>query len=152
MRLKDHRAYDHLRAVTLFSGCTDAELELVLRDVTECRFPAGQILARQGQVGREFLVMIEGAARVEIDGQEIAMLGPGDFFGEMALLDGGPRTASVVAVTDLVADVMNRQEFEHVLTSAPHVARAVLIGLARRLREADLHLAADPQGTGAVGA
>jgi CRP-like cAMP-binding protein len=146
MRLKDHRAYDHLRAVTLFSECSEAELDLVLRDVTECRFPAGQILARQGQVGREFLVVIEGTARVEIDGQEIAMLGPGDFFGEMALLDGGPRSATVVAVTDVVADVMNRQEFDHVLTAAPHVARAVLTGLARRLREADLHLTGEPGG------
>jgi CRP/FNR family cyclic AMP-dependent transcriptional regulator len=145
MRLKDHRAYDHLRAVTLFSKCSDAELDLVLRDVTECRFPAGQVLARQGQVGREFLVVIEGTARVEIDGREIAKLGPGDFFGEMALLDGGPRSASVVAGTDVVADVMNRQEFDHVLTVAPHVARAVLAGLARRLREADLHLAAEPR-------
>jgi CRP-like cAMP-binding protein len=63
------------------------------------------------------------------------------------LLDGGPRSATVVAATDLVADVMNRPEFDHVLTAAPHVARAVLTGLARRLREADLHLAADPQGT-----
>jgi CRP-like cAMP-binding protein len=144
MRARDHRAYDRLRKVTLFSACTDAELELVLRNITEARFPAGQVLAHQGRVGREFIVVIDGTARVVIDDQEIAELGPGEFFGEMALLDGGPRTATVVAVTDVVVDVMNRQEFEQILTVAPHVAKAVLTGLARRLREADLHLAGAP--------
>jgi CRP-like cAMP-binding protein len=150
MVLKDRRAYDRLRTMTVFSACSDAELKQVLRHVSEWRFPAGETLAHQGRRGREFLVVVEGTARVEIDGREIAILGPGDFFGEMALLDGGPRSASVIAVTDLVADIMNRIEFEHILTVAPHVAKAVLTGLARRLREVDLHLAAEPAGTRAI--
>jgi CRP-like cAMP-binding protein len=141
--MKDHRAVrDRLRQVTLFSACDDAELDVALENMTQAEFPAGQVLAQQGRVGREFLVVVEGRARVTIDEREVAVLGPGDFFGEMALLDGGPRTATVVAITDLVVDVMSHQEFDRVLTESPHVARAVLTGLARRLREADVQLAA----------
>jgi CRP/FNR family cyclic AMP-dependent transcriptional regulator len=143
MRMKDHRtARDRLRKVTLFSACEDAELDVALESMTQAEFPAGHVLAQQGRVGREFLVVVEGNARVTIDEREIAVLGPGDFFGEMALLDGGPRTATVVAITDVVVDVMTHQEFDRVLNGSPHVARAVLTGLARRLREADVQLAA----------
>ena len=140
MRHRDSKAYDHLRSVALFSACSDRELELVLRTTTEVRFPAGQVLTEEGKAGHEFIVVVEGTAKVDVGGRQVATLGPGDFFGEVALLDNGPRTATVTAETDMVADVMNQREFDSIITSAPDVAKSMLVGLARKLRAADVAL------------
>ena len=134
-------AMSHLKRVALFSACTDKELALITSTTTELRFTAGQVLAREGERGHEFMVIVDGKARVDIGGHEIAMLAPGEFFGEIALLDGGPRTATVTAETDVVAEVIGEREFRSVVMSAPHLARNLLVGLARRLRDADVHLA-----------
>jgi CRP-like cAMP-binding protein len=134
-------AIEQLKRVALFSACTDRELELIAGTTTQLRFPAGEVMARQGEGGHEFLVIVDGKARVDIDGREIAVLTPGEFFGEIALLDGGPRTATVVAETDVVAEVIGQREFDGVVAGAPHLARNLLVGLARRLRDADVQLA-----------
>jgi CRP-like cAMP-binding protein len=138
---RDRSGTEHLKRVALFSACTRKELELIAGATTELRFPAGETLARQGQNGHEFMVIVEGTARVEISGQTVATLGPGDFFGEIALLDGGPRTATVVAETDLVAEVIGQREFAGLVEDSPQLAKKLLVGLARRLRAADLQLA-----------
>jgi CRP-like cAMP-binding protein len=138
---RDRDATDQLKGVALFSACTPKELELIARATTQLQFPAGTTLARQGENGHEFIVVEEGTARVEIGGQDVATIGPGDFFGEVALLDGGPRTATVVAETDLLVDVIAQREFAGLLDEAPHLAKKLLIGLARRLRAADVRLA-----------
>lgn len=132
--------YAYLRDVALFSACSDKELELIASATTQTSVKAGTVMAREGQPGHEFIAIVEGRARVEIGGKVVAELGDGDFFGEVALLDGGPRTATVVAETDLVAEVIGQREFAGVLEQAPHVARPLLLGLARRLRAADLQL------------
>jgi CRP-like cAMP-binding protein len=129
-----------LSTVPLFSHCTKKELARLSLLTTRVVIPAGQVLARQGQAGREFVVIVDGTATVAIDGQPVATLGPGDFFGEIALLDGGPRTATVTADTDLVADVMSHQEFATLLMNAPNVTTAILKGVAARLRAADATL------------
>jgi CRP-like cAMP-binding protein len=129
-----------LRNVALFSACTDDELERIARVTTRRRFEAGTVMACQGEPGQELLAIFEGTARVEKDGRVIAKLAEGDFFGEIALLDGGPRTATVVAETDVVAEVIGAREFDVVLERAPHMARRLLVGLARRLRAADFQL------------
>lgn len=134
-------AVGHLTGVALFSACTSEELELIASTITEIRFPAGEVLAREGATGHEFLVIVEGTARVDIDGRTVATIGAGEFFGEIALLDGGPRTATIVAETDLVAEVIGQREFTTLIEGSPHLARNLLVGLARRLRAADLHLA-----------
>jgi CRP/FNR family transcriptional regulator, cyclic AMP receptor protein len=85
-------------------------------------------------------VVVSGTVRVEIGGQNVATLGPGEFFGEMSLLDGGPRTATVVAETDVVVEVIGQREFSALIEDTPHLAKKLLIGLARRLRAADLRL------------
>jgi CRP/FNR family transcriptional regulator, cyclic AMP receptor protein len=138
---RDRSGTEHLKRVALFSACTRKELELIAGATTELRFPAGETLARQGQNGHEFMVIVEGTARVDISGQTVATLGPGDFFGEIALLDGGPRTATVVAETDLVAEVIGQREFTGLVEDSPQLAKKLLVGLARRLRAADLQLA-----------
>lgn len=137
---RDRSGTEHLKSVALFSACTRKELELIAGATTELRFPAGETLARQGQNGHEFMVIVEGTARVEISGQTVATLGQGDFFGEIALLDGGPRTATVVAETDLVAEVIGQREFAGLVEDSPQLAKQLLVGLARRLRAADLQL------------
>jgi CRP-like cAMP-binding protein len=141
MRHRDAVIFE-LRNVDLFSACTDKELEIISRATTRLQFEAGTVMAREGHQGHEFLAIVDGQARVEIRGQTIATLGAGDFFGEIALLDGGPRTATVVAETDVVAEVISRREFEAVVERAPHMARRLLVGLARRLRAADFRLVA----------
>ena len=134
-------ASNYLKRVALFSTCTDKELALIASTTTELRFTAGRVLAREGERGHEFMVIVDGKARVDIGGHEVATLNPGEFFGEIALLDGGPRTATVTAETDVVAEVIGQREFSGVVSSAPHLARKLLVGLACRLRDADLHLA-----------
>src|SRR5579862_5471811 len=129
-----------LSTVPLFSRCTQKELSVLSRLTTKMTFPAGQDVTRQGRVGREFIVIVTGKAIVVIDGQAVATLGPGDFLGEIALLDGGPRTATVIADTDLVAEVMSHQEFASLLEEVPYVSRGILKGVAARLRAADATL------------
>jgi CRP/FNR family cyclic AMP-dependent transcriptional regulator len=129
-----------LTTVPLFSRCTKRELSVLSRLTTKMTIPAGQDVTRQGRFGREFIVIVIGKATVAIDGRVVATLGPGDFFGEIALLDGGPRTATVTADTDLVAEVMSHQEFASLLIEVPDVTRGILRGVAARLRAADADL------------
>ncbi len=141
MMRRNRAAIEHLQQVALFSACTPKELELIDQAMTELRFPPGEVLAREGANGHEFMVIIEGTAHVEIGGQTVATVGPSEFFGEVALLDGGRRTATVIADTEVVAGVIGQREFSALIEDAPHLAKKLLIGLARRLRAADLHLA-----------
>jgi CRP-like cAMP-binding protein len=129
-----------LRTVPLFSHCTKKELTLLSGLTTVLNIPAGHVVVRQGQPGREFIVIVQGKATVAIDGQTVATLGSGDFVGEIALLDGGPRTATVTADTDLVAEVMSHREFATLLMDVPEVTRGILKGVAARLRAADANL------------
>jgi CRP-like cAMP-binding protein len=129
-----------MRNVALFSACTDKELETIASATTQLRFEAGTVMARQGHQGHEFMAIVEGRARVELEGDKVATLEAGEFFGEVSLLDGGPRTATVVAETDVLVEVIGEREFEAVLERSPHLARNLLRGLARKLRAADLQL------------
>jgi CRP-like cAMP-binding protein len=133
-----------LSTVPLFSRCTKRDLARLSRLTTKMTFPAGGVVTRQGSVGREFVVIVDGKATVAINGQTVATLGAGDFLGEIALLDGGPRTATVTAETDLVAEVMSHQEFSTLLVEVPQVTRGILRGVAARLRTADTTLVHQP--------
>jgi len=131
---------NELRQVSLFSACSDAELDMIARATTTIHCAAGDVLAKEGTYGHEFIVIVAGRAQVVAQGRRLAELGPGEFFGEIALLDGGPRTASVIAVTDLVVEVITQRDFNGLVARAPSLDRKLLAGLARRLREADLQL------------
>lgn len=136
----DRANTDHFKQISFFSACTPKELDLVSRAATQITFAAGQVMAVEGRVGHELIVIVSGSARVTIDGHDIATLTAGESFGEIALLDGGPRTATVTAETDVVAEVIGHRELEALLLDSPHVARSLLVGLARRLRAADVQL------------
>ncbi len=136
MRVKRKKA-DVLADVVLFSGCSRKEIAQVASLATEVDIPEGKVLAREGQPGREFYVILDGKAAVSIDGSEVATLGPGDFFGEMALLDQGPRVATVTATTPMEVAVLDPREFSTLIEEHPGVARKVLKVMAQRLRAAE---------------
>jgi CRP/FNR family transcriptional regulator, cyclic AMP receptor protein len=125
---------DGLAKVPLFAGLTDKELESVRSLMTETNVPKGTILASQGKTGHEFFVIVSGTASVDRDGEHVADVGPGDFLGEMALLDGGPRNADVSASTEMTLMVLSQREFSQLLDTAPMIARRMLPTLVKRLR------------------
>ena len=136
----DREFVARLKSFPLFSMCSNDELGQVAAAATTISFPAGTVLAREGEVGREFMVIVEGTADVVVNGASVDQLGPNDFFGEVALLDGGLRTATVTATTDVVAHVIEQREFSVLLFDSPSLARKLLVGVAKRLRSAQVPL------------
>jgi CRP-like cAMP-binding protein len=128
---------DHLAQLPLFSTCSKKDLRLVASKATPLDIPAGRTIIEEGAPGKEFFVIDSGTAVVKRNGRKIATLSTGAAFGELALLDGGPRTATVVAESDLSVLILTRQEFAGLLDEVPGLSRKLLQGLAKRLREAD---------------
>jgi CRP-like cAMP-binding protein len=128
---------EHLAHVRLFSALNKKELRLVGRASDEVQVRAGRVLVEEGAVGHEFFLILDGQAVVRRGGRRVAMLGPGQYFGEMALLDRGPRTASVVADTDMNLLVLGQREFTGLLDQVPPLCYKLLAAMAARLREAD---------------
>jgi CRP-like cAMP-binding protein len=125
-----------LAGIPLFSRSGPRELERIARLCTEVDVPAGRVLCREGETGHEFFVIEAGSVTVSTGGRDVATLGAGDFFGELALLDAGPRNATVTAATDSTVLVVSRQEFAGLLEEEPHVAVRMLPALGARLRAA----------------
>jgi len=128
---------DHLQQVPLFAACSRKDLQLVARRAEDVKVPAGKALVSEGETGQEFFVIIEGTARVTRQGRKIATIGPGQAFGELALLDKAPRNASVVADTDMELVVLGQREFAGIIDDVPGFAGKLLAGMAHRLRESD---------------
>lgn len=127
----------YLQAVPLFSACSKKDLQHVSRYSERVTVPAGTNMTEEGRVGYEFYVILDGKAKVVRGGKEIATLGPGDSFGELALLDRAPRNATVEAVSDVDALVMGQREFTAALDVVPTLAHKLLTGLARRIHAVD---------------
>ncbi len=126
--------------VPLFSSCNAKELKSIARLTTGLRLTAGTVVARQGGAGHHFAIITEGTANVVIDGKAVAVLGPGDFFGEISLLDNGPQTATITAATDVTIEIIGHAEFTQFLRESPSVTRNIMKGIAGRLRAADAQL------------
>ena len=126
---------EHVAQVPMFTACTKQELQRVAKLSTEVDVPAGKTLARQGEAGREFVIILDGTATVTRNDKKIAELGPGDYFGETALLDPGERTATVVAASPMRIAVVTPREFSEMLDEVPPLARKIMRGLARQIRE-----------------
>jgi CRP/FNR family cyclic AMP-dependent transcriptional regulator len=127
----------HLAEVPLFSACSQKDLALVARRGEDVKVDAGKVLVTEGATGSEFFVIISGKARVTRRGRKVATLGPGDFFGDLALLDKAPRNATVTADTPMELVVLGQREFAAIIDEVPGFSRKLLAGLARRLRDAD---------------
>jgi CRP-like cAMP-binding protein len=123
-----------LRNVPLFSGLEERDLEELAQQLHERRFPEGAEVTTEGSTGAGFFVIVEGNADVSVGGEHRSTLGPGDHFGEIALIDNGVRSASVVAATDLLCYGMMPWEFRQFVEEYPQVAWALLETLARRSR------------------
>lgn len=131
---------EQLAGVPLFAACSGKDLQRLARAADEVHVSKGTELTRQGDIGREVFVILSGSAAVTKDGTVAAELGPGDHFGEMALLDGGPRTATVTARTEMTLVVLSKAAFNAVLDEIPTLAHKLLIATARRLRESEQSL------------
>jgi CRP/FNR family cyclic AMP-dependent transcriptional regulator len=125
---------DLLHRIPLFSAFNRKDLERLGQLADEVDVPAGRCLMAQGDRGTEMFVVESGQVRVERDGQRLNTLGPGDFFGEIALLDGGPRTATVTADEPSRLLVLTHREFHTLMDEFPEVAAQVLNSLAHRIR------------------
>jgi CRP-like cAMP-binding protein len=128
----------HLADVPLFEACSKTDLARIAALADELDVPAGRVLMRQGEYGHECFVILDGKARVSFRGRRAVMLGPGDSFGEMALLQPrGRRSATVTADTDMDLLVLGSREFATMMEQVPSVARKVMAAVADRVRAAE---------------
>ena len=128
---------EQLSNVPLFSACTKKDLQHISKYSERVHIAAGTQMTLEGRVGYEFYVILDGKASVNKAGTDVATLGPGDAFGELALLDRAPRNATVTAATDVEALVMGQREFTAALDVVPTLAHKLLIGMARRIHQVD---------------
>jgi CRP/FNR family transcriptional regulator, cyclic AMP receptor protein len=128
---------ENLSKVPIFSGVKEKELKKLAERMMERSFNEGDTITEQGKSGVGFFVIEEGDATVSISGEVVRTLGPGDWFGEIALIDDGPRSATIVAGTDLRCRGMTAWEFRPFVQEHPEVAWPLLETLAARLREAE---------------
>ncbi len=125
-----------LAQVPMFSGCSNKELTAIAKTVRQIDHPAGTVIATEGDPGAGLFVIESGDADVTIGGKRVNTLHTGDFFGEMALLDGGPRTATVTATTDIKLYALTEWVFRGLLVEHPSIALRTLEAMAARLRSA----------------
>ena len=128
---------DLLTDVGLFSKCTKRERQTIARHAQTADLPAGVDLVREGEPGDALFIILEGEAAVRHEGEEVARVGPGSYFGELAILDGAPRSATVVAATDVTVAVLGIRMFRTLLREFPDLAEQLLVGLAGELRKAN---------------
>jgi CRP-like cAMP-binding protein len=129
---------ERLAGVPLFEGLSKQQLRRISSLMTRIDRPAGQVLAREGEHGSEFFIVLEGEVEVRQGDRVIATRRPGDYVGEIALLDKRPRTASVVATTPVSVEVLSRREFVSLLAEAPELSEQIMATMARRLAELEI--------------
>jgi CRP/FNR family transcriptional regulator, cyclic AMP receptor protein len=137
MRRSRDPKLERLGKVQLFSACSKGDLERISALTNEIDVAPGTVLIREGDPGRECFVIEAGAATVTLQGGESKAMGPGEVFGELALLDQAPRSATVTADSEMRLLVLNAREFATLLDDHPSVRRNVLAAVASRLREAE---------------
>ena len=141
----DDTRIELLRNVPLFSGLDRRDLRDVASTMKERRFQSGHVLATEGQSGVGFFVIEEGEAKVDVGGREVSRIGPGDYFGEIALIADSPRTATVTAETPIVALGLTSWEFRPIVESNASIAWKLLEALAKKFHETEQRGALGPQ-------
>jgi CRP-like cAMP-binding protein len=126
-----------LGEIWLFSACSAGQLRTIKRQVEEITVPAGRMLCEEGTVGREFFFIVEGTATVKSGTRKVATLGPGNYFGELSLLDHKPRSATVISDTEMLLIVLDQRRFNGLLDEMPTLSHKLLAAMAQRIREAD---------------
>ena len=133
MRLGSNSKIDLIKGVPLFASASKQELGEIASIADEIDLPEGKVLIKEGDTGREFFVLIEGTAEVARGGKKVASIGAGDFFGEIALLEDRPRTATVTAETPIRALVITDRSFRTLLEHSPEIEDKVQSARAARL-------------------
>jgi CRP/FNR family cyclic AMP-dependent transcriptional regulator len=132
--LRRNEKVELIKGVPLFADCSRGELEQIAQIADEIDLAEGKELTRLSEPGREFFVLLEGEAEVSRDGETLNELGPGDFFGEIALVEDTPRTATVTATTPVRVLVITDRSFRRLLEEQPEIQRKVLVALAQRVK------------------
>jgi CRP/FNR family cyclic AMP-dependent transcriptional regulator len=132
--LTQDRRTELLGACPLFGGVRPEDLAAIAERSIEVDFPTDHVIARQGEIGTGLFVIIEGAVRVVRDGEELARMGIGEFFGELSVIDGLPRVAQVIALEPTRCLALASWEFERLVLENPRIGLAILRGLSARLR------------------
>ena len=125
---------DQLRKIKLFEGCSPEELDRIDQLSDTLDVAAGSVLAQEGHLGKEFVVIVSGSATISREGKELATIGAGDYFGEIALLDGRPRTTDAIAHTNCELAILERRDFLPFIRSQPLLAMKFVELLCMRLR------------------
>jgi CRP/FNR family transcriptional regulator, cyclic AMP receptor protein len=128
---------DRLRQVRIFRGLDEKELQRIAAVGKEVHFEAGKVVAHQDEGGAGFHLVMEGEVSVDVDGRERARLGPGTYFGEMSLIDGLPRSATVKAEVPTTTFALTSWQFLPLLDEFPSISRAMLVELSTRLRRVE---------------
>ena len=126
-----------LKQVPLFSDLSKRHLNEIAKHADEAKMREGTVFAKQGRIGTEFVFIVDGKAQVEKDGKAIRRISAGDFFGEISMIDGKPRTATVTAETDGTLLVVNSRSFNHLLDTTPGLQKKVMVSLCKYLRRAE---------------
>jgi len=126
-----------LKKTPIFANTSESSLKTMLKSAVEKSVPAGSKLVEKGEKGAGFYLILDGQAEVVSDGEKLAEFGPGDFFGELAVIDGAPRTADVVALSETQCIVVSQWAMRSIISSHPEIALSMLEELARRLRATD---------------
>jgi CRP-like cAMP-binding protein len=130
-----------LAAVPLFEGLSKRQIKQVAKLATLVEHPQGTLVVKEGGPGESFMAVVSGQAKVQVNGKTIGRVLPGDHFGEVSLLDGGARTASVVAETPMTLLRIQHETFLNALIEDPPLALALMTGIARLIRKVDRSLA-----------
>jgi CRP/FNR family transcriptional regulator, cyclic AMP receptor protein len=134
--LTQDRRTELLSSCRLFSGVARPDLDGIAGRAVEVDFPAGHVIARQGEIGTGFFLIVSGSVRVVRGGDEVAVLGPGEFFGELSVLDRMPRNATVSAEAATRCLALASWDFDRILLEQPALTLTILRGVAARLRAA----------------
>jgi CRP-like cAMP-binding protein len=133
VRLGSNSKVDLIKGVPLFSAASKQELAEIASIADEIDLPEGKVLIAEGDTGREFFVLIDGTAEVARGGKKVASIGPGDFFGEIALISKTPRNATITTTSPVRALVITDRAFRQLLDHSPQIQIGVLSALAERL-------------------
>jgi CRP/FNR family cyclic AMP-dependent transcriptional regulator len=128
---------DLLKKVPLFSNLSKRHLNEIGKHADQVSIKAGNVLAQQGRTGREFVFIVDGKAQVKKDGKVIRQISAGDFFGEISIIDGEPRTATVIAETDGTLLLVNSRSFAYLLDTIPGLQKKIMVSLCKYLRRAE---------------
>src|SRR5690349_14204568 len=126
---------DLIRKVELFEDLSDKELDRLASSFRESNFSAGEVIAEEGKRGVGFFIIAEGTVDYSVGGEKKGSGGPGEYFGEIALIDDGPRSATVTAATDVKAYGLTSWEFRPLVEENAAIAWELLQGMAKRLRQ-----------------